>query len=126
MLSVVKENIIKTFAMRIIIQLLICLFFCSCTKTHLQDVPECIENKIAVFKRQPKGNPPKSITQYNYQDKPVYYIPGQCCDQYSDVFDENCNLLGHPDGGFTGSGDGKLPNFFTDAKDAKLIWKDDR
>ncbi|MGH2564444.1 MAG: DUF6970 domain-containing protein, partial [Ginsengibacter sp.] len=31
-----------------------------------------------------------------------------------------------PDGGFTGKGDGTLLNFFNDAKDAKIIWKDNR
>jgi len=42
------------------------------------------------------------------------------------VFDNNCNLLGHPDGGFTGKGDGTLPDFTKEAKEEKLIWKDDR
>ncbi len=89
-------------------------------------LPYCIETKINLFKSEPKGNPPRSIIQYTYKGQKVFYIPAQCCDQYSEVFDENCNLLGHPDGGITGKGDGKLPAFFTDAKDAKLIWKDDR
>jgi len=42
------------------------------------------------------------------------------------VFDNNCNLLGHPDGGFTGKGDGTLPDFTKETKEEKLIWKDDR
>lgn len=119
---------LKNFSeMKSILQLIfISIIFYSCEKTRLPGVPECIEKKVAEFKRQPKGNPPKSITQYLYQGKLVYYVPGQCCDQYSDLVNENCNLLGHPDGGFTGRGDGTLPNFFTDATDAKLIWKDER
>lgn len=117
--------------MKTIIPLLtICLFLGSCKKTELRtlssDIPECIREKIEIFKSQPKGNPPRSITEYNYKKKRVFYIPSQCCDQYSDVFDDNCNLLGHPDGGFSGSGDGSLADFFTEAKDPKLIWKDNR
>jgi hypothetical protein len=106
--------------------LIISLFFCSCEKTRIAGVPDCIQDKIDVFKMLPKGNPPRSIVEYTYNNKRVFYVPPQCCDQYSDLFDENCNLLGHPDGGFSGRGDGKFPNFFNDAKDPKLIWKDDR
>jgi len=106
------------------------ILFClatACNKYKYSfDIPGCIQNKINTFKAEPKGNPPKSITEYNYQSKRVFYVPPQCCDQYSDLFDENCNLLGHPDGGITGKGDGRFPNFFTEAKDAKVIWKDDR
>lgn len=121
---------IKLYSMRSIIPLLIIgLFLISCTKPRLKtgsDIPECIREKIEFFKSQPKGNPPQSITEYNYKNKRVFYIPPQCCDQYSDLFDENCYLLGHPDGGLSGGGDGSLPGFFTEAKDPKLIWKDDR
>jgi len=60
---------------------------------------------IQAFKLLPKGNPPRSITQYLYKGQTVYYVPAQCCDQYSDLYDENCNFLGHPDGGFSGAGD---------------------
>lgn len=99
----------------------------GCNKNMLPNkLPNCIENKITIFKSEPKGNPPKSITEYRYKGHKVYYIPAQCCDQYSEVFDENCNLLGHPDGGITGKGDGKLTDFSIEAKNEKLIWKDDR
>ena len=56
----------------------------------------------------------------------MFYIPAQCCDQYSNVFDDQCNLLGHRDGGFSGKGDGTPVNFFEEARDAKIIWKDNR
>ncbi len=108
------------------------ILFCSlpaCNKNSVQNkalIPVCIQNKINIFKNEPKANPPRSIIQYTYKDKRVFYLPAQCCDQFSDVIDENCNLLGHPDGGITGKGDGKLPDFAAEAKDEKLIWKDDR
>lgn len=100
--------------------------FFSCTKNVLQTTPSCILQMINTFKNEPKGNPPQSIIQYTYHKKIVFYIPPQCCDQYSEVFDENCNLIGHPDGGITGGGDGRPANFFKDATNAKIIWKDDR
>lgn len=106
--------------------LILYMFLSSCGKARLVNVPECIQDKIDSFKMLPKGNPPRSIIEYTYNGNRVFYVPPQCCDQYSDLFDENCILLGHPDGGFSGRGDGKLPNFFADAKDPKVIWKDDR
>lgn len=105
--------------------IILSLFFLSCKKISIE-IPVCIQNKIEFFKSLPKGNPPQRIIQYTYNGKKVFYIPPQCCDQYSDLFDDNCNLLGHPDGGFTGRGDGTMLNFFTEAKDAIELWKDDR
>ena len=106
--------------------LILCVSMFSCTKNILQTAPLCIQQKIGTFKSEPKGNPPQSVIQYIYHDKKVFYIPAQCCDQYSNVFDDKCNLLGHPDGGFTGQGDGMPVNFFEDARDSKIIWKDNR
>ncbi|HEY5408125.1 MAG TPA: hypothetical protein VIJ92_13605 [Ginsengibacter sp.] len=102
--------------------------FFSCTKNIIQTtgVPLCIQQKIEVFKSEPKGNPPQSIIQYTYHKKRVFYIPAQCCDQYSQVFDENCNLISHPDGRITGRGDGNPVNFFKDATDSITIWRDER
>ena len=106
--------------------LIIWVSFLSCSKNIIKTAPLCIQQKIKIFKSEPKGNPPQSVIQYIYHDKKVFYIPPQCCDQYSSLFDENCNLLGHPDGGFTGKGDGTLLNFSEEAKDPKIIWKDNR
>ena len=49
---------------------------------------------------------PRSITRYRYQGETVYYVVQQCCDQFSDLLDADGNLIGHPDGGITGRGDG--------------------
>jgi hypothetical protein len=49
---------------------------------------------------------PRSITRYEYQGETVYYVLKESCDQFSDLLDANGNLLGHPDGGITGRGDG--------------------
>ncbi len=56
----------------------------------------------------------------------MYYTPPVCCDQFSTLYDAQGKILGHPDGGITGKGDGKAPDFMTERKNEKLIWKDDR
>ncbi len=106
----------------------ICLITISCRspRNNTHNLSSCINNKIENFKSDSVQNPPRTITEYNYKGSKVYYIPGPCCDQYSDVFDTKCNLLGHPDGGLTGKGDGSLPEFFNEAKNAKVVWKEDR
>jgi hypothetical protein len=45
----------------------------------------------------------------------------QCCDQFSNLLDAGGNLIGHPDGGITGRGDGvtKFSPFELEGED---IW----
>jgi len=63
------------------------------------------------------------VIEYEYKGEKVYYVTMPCCDFYNEVYDSNCNLLGHPDGGFTGKGDGKLPDFNTEKKKEKIVWE---
>jgi hypothetical protein len=39
------------------------------------------------------------------------------------LYDAKCNLLGHPDGGMTGKGDGKFPDFNKEKRKEKIIWQ---
>ncbi|MBS1734772.1 MAG: hypothetical protein JST02_15885 [Bacteroidetes bacterium] len=81
---------------------------------------------ITKFKREEKTNPLRSVWQYSYNGKTVYYIPAICCDFFSDLYDDQCQLIAHPDGGFTGRGDGKAKDFAEVRSNEKLIWKDKR
>jgi hypothetical protein len=65
--------------------------------------------------------PPQSITSYQYQNAVVYYVVKQCCDQFSDLLDAEGNLIGHPDGGITGRGDG-VTEFSTEGLEGEEIW----
>ena len=86
-------------------------------------LPICIKNKIDSFKVKEAHERPQRVVEYMYKGKKVYYVVMPCCDFFNEVYDENCNMLGSPDGGFTGKGDGKLPDFFAEAKNEKLIWE---
>ena len=72
------------------------------------------------------ANPPLSITQYGYQGKTVYFVPQRCCDIFSDLYDADGNIIGHPDGGITGLGDGRATDFFENRIGGRTIWKDER
>lgn len=86
-------------------------------------IPGCIKNKLDSFKVMQKYEQPQWVTEYNYKGKKVYYIVMPCCDFFNEVYDDHCKFLGSPNGGITGKGDGKLPNFFNEVTREKLIWQ---
>jgi hypothetical protein len=86
-------------------------------------LPTCIKNKLDSFKLKEIHERPQKMVEYSYKGKKVYYVVMACCDFFNEVYDEHCKFLGSPDGGFTGKGDGKLPDFFEEAKNEKLIWE---
>ena len=89
-------------------------------------LPGCIKKMIREFQQEEKQNPPRSIYSYTYNGNLVYYVPPVCCDFFSDLYDSDCKLIAHPDGGFTGRGDGRAGDFIETRKGEKLIWKDER
>lgn len=104
------------------------IFFGGCEKpvTVQTDLPICIQNKIADLEKEQVRNPRASIWQYQYNGQTVYYVPPYCCDMYGTVYNSNCEAICAPDGGITGQGDGQCADFFSKAKNKKLIWEDNR
>ncbi|MEP6712037.1 MAG: hypothetical protein ABJA37_06465 [Ferruginibacter sp.] len=96
------------------------------SKTVSEKFPACIKNMIEGFEKEERQNPPRSVYSYSYSGKTVYYVPAVCCDNFSDLYDANCKLIAHPDGGFTGKGDGKLPDFIRERTREKVLWRDER
>ncbi len=92
----------------------------------IQKTPVCILRKIDSIKKEPVWNPPAEIYEYEYQGKKVYAISSNCCDFFNTVVDEECKYVCAPSGGFTGRGDGKCKDFFKEAKQVRLVWKDER
>jgi len=88
--------------------------------------PDCIIGIINKIKREPVRNPPARVYKYWYNRQMVYYVTSYCCDIPSDLYDVNCNLICHPEGGITGSGDGRCADFFEVAGSRKLVWADNR
>jgi hypothetical protein len=107
---------------------IILLLACSANKKvqviqAIPEMPPCLEAKIKVMASDQGEGSPISVTKYSYRQQTVYYVVSPCCDKFNIVYDSACNVLGHPDGGFTGRGDGKMPDFRKEATNAKLIWK---
>jgi hypothetical protein len=113
------------------------LTFCSCRKPAVSSVPSVAQNatvsaenpewlneRIQEFQHEKPTNPPVKIYQYQYQNQEVYYIAGYCCDIPGKVFNAHGKQLCEADGGITGRGDGKCPDFFTTRTNENLIWED--
>ena len=99
---------------------------CKSVKELPSSVPVCIKNKIEEIKKEPKWNPPAQVDEYSYNGKRVFLFSSNCCDQYNMLYNENCETICAPSGGFTGKGDNKCSDFFNTAKYVKLVWKDSR
>ena len=88
--------------------------------------PEWLAHLIQRLENEPVANPPTRIAQYVYNGQTVYYLPPRCCDLFSDLYDADGNIIGHPDGGITGQGDGSVPDFFEVRRNESVIWRDQR
>jgi hypothetical protein len=88
--------------------------------------PAWLTKLIQQQESQSVANPPASITRYEYNGQIVYFMPQQCCDIPSMVYDAKGNVICHPDGGISGKGDMRCPDFFEKRTNEKFIWKDAR
>lgn len=100
-------------------------FLASCAPKNqgIPNMPQCLSAKIDSIKKVPNLHSPESVIEYNYNGTLVYYVTAGCCDQFNEVYDVDCKILGAPDGGITGKGDGKLPDFFSKATNKKVVWE---
>jgi hypothetical protein len=117
--------------MNLIIRLFITLAFliiaaAGCAPSTQVENPPWVDELIGKYQNDPVGNPPQSIWSYDYNGQTVYYIPPQCCDQYSQLLNADGEVICAPDGGFTGRGDGRCPDFFSKRTNEKLVWRDSR
>lgn len=90
--------------------------------------PAWLEQRIQALQAEPKQNPPAQIIRYRYEGQIVYYETIGCCDQFSNLYDQQGKLLCHPDGGLTGRGDGNsFCRYFAKRRtEEKLVWQDAR
>lgn len=106
-------------SLKVLLSFLIMGAVLSCESiTIAPSAPDCLKKLIRTSKPQPK-----EISSYLYNGKTVYLVIPDCCDQYISLYDERCNFICAPSGGFTGKGDGKCTDFYDKATDGKLVWR---
>ena len=87
-------------------------------------LPAWLGGLISGMEDQPAANPRISITRYEGQV--VYHETAPCCDFFTNLYDADEVLIGHPFGGLSGQGDGTLPDFSEESSNGFLVWKDVR
>jgi hypothetical protein len=101
-------------------------FLSGCGKQpYPVEIPACIADMIRQKQTEPVTNPPAIVEQWNVDGKTYYYITSDCCDQFNNLYDENCNYVCAPDGGITGSGDQNCPDF-SGPIEKIILWSDKR
>jgi len=106
--------------------MLVVLVCAGCSRPAPTGAPPQVARLIETYESAPVTNPPASIWRYSYRGEVVYYVPPTCCDVQSILYTESGEEICHPDGGLTGRGDGKCPDFFETRADEELVWRDAR
>lgn len=88
--------------------------------------PDWLSPVIAELEREPVANPPALIAEYEYKGQKVYYLPPRCCDVPSIVYGPTGTIICSADGGLTGKGDGRCPDFFAERTNERIVWRDAR
>lgn len=98
----------------------------ACKKPELnKDAPLCIQQMIDQALNEPVQNPGMEVWKWTDNNDTYYYVTSGCCDQYNYLYDDKCNIVCAPDGGFTGAGDGNCP-VFQGTVVKTLVWEDPR
>lgn len=108
------------------IPIILLFLLTSCFQPENQDgLPEWLTSYIAECEADTTNSidyNTDQIWQYDYKGETVFYFMSGCCDFYNWVYDYDGNVLGAPDGGWSGSGDGRLTDWSTEKSNAVLVW----
>jgi len=92
--------------------------------------PRWLQRLITRLQSEPVRNPPAKILRYTYSQKSYYYVPPAAGDQFSSLYNAVGKEICAPDGGITGMGNGKCPNFvrkmLSSREPGKVVWQDTR
>jgi len=94
------------------------LLFVACN----DELPQHIADMIEQYESNP-GPVPNEIWRYRFEEETVYYFPPMPYDIPSMLVSADGDFICSPDGGLTGAGDGKCPNFFEQRRSGKIVWR---
>ena len=89
-------------------------------------MPAWLTALIRQSEQQPVANPPAFIALYEYKNQSVYFQPQRCCDIMGVLYRSDGSVMCHPDGGLSGTGDGRCADFFRERRNERIIWRDTR
>lgn len=98
-------------------------------KVHGRELPPFLQERIEEYEAASEGRWPFEIWQYEYRGERVFYLPLSrilCCDVLSILYDAEGEVICRPEGGFTGRGDGRCPDFDRRRSVGVLVWNPGR
>ncbi|PPK85255.1 hypothetical protein CLV84_2147 [Neolewinella xylanilytica] len=103
--------------MRAVPLLLLCALF-GCQKEDDDLLPACVvevltEKEVLHYIQ---------IERWALDDGEYYYFTADCCDFPNPLYNERCERVCFPDGGFTGGGDGNCGEFPQDFE-RTVVWR---
>ncbi len=91
-----------------------------------REISGWLADLIDELEEEPATGSFRSIARYAYKGQTVYFQIPQCCDMFSNLYDAEGSIIAHPDGGITGQGDGRAPDFLEERANGRVIWVDTR
>lgn len=94
------------------------LVFFACEKDECApQLPSCVIDRLLDDNQLPVIR----VERWDIDGRALYYFVADCCDIPNMLYDDNCEVVCSPDGGFTGQGDGNCPDF-PDDFERTVIW----
>lgn len=94
---------------------------CS-SATPTKDIP-WLRDKVKALEQDKERNENVEIYRYDYRNRTVFWITGYGADRPSELYECDGEKVCEPDGGLTGRGDGKCPDFFQRREHETVVWK---
>ena len=98
----------------------------ACNKIELEEgVPSCVKKMIKKTKKGKSDNLATEVWKWTVDNQIYYYFSGGCSDCLNYLYDNNCNLICAPSGGFSWGGDGNCPSSIYNNQIERIkIWED--
>lgn len=89
----------------------------SCGKPDSpQGLPSCLERYV-------EENHSISVSQGTYKGDTYYVVNPDCCDMFVELFNDRCEYICAPSGGFAGNGDGSCPAWVEGWEANEEVWR---
>ncbi|MCA9050137.1 MAG: hypothetical protein KDA89_15480 [Planctomycetaceae bacterium] len=89
-------------------------------------VPPWLQEQITQLRQEHDETVPVMVQRAVYNGRTVYYTSAGVPDGFGTLYDEKGTLLGHPDGGIDGNGDGRCSDYFDVATNVVTVWQSAR
>jgi hypothetical protein len=109
--------------------LLVLILIAGCRKVDLEPtsekkdgLPSCVQTYIDTYSQGSSTNFWAQVWRWEDGVNTYYYMNSPCCDMYNFLYDDECQIVCAPSGGFAGDGDGRCPQWAVEPVKT-LVWQ---